>query len=1038
MTDFSTIFNGPTGNGSTAVSNDPNNDLVLGSDNLPFIDVAGQAPDEFNTGTTQVNSTNASLDFGAGSLNFQDPISAETWSAGQTVDATSVGGAAAQPAVQIDNGYTVLIVTGPVGITGAEYIVWFEGLNNGDTIEPIADPAGNFNNVTIEGAGTLVGGVITADGTGIVGFRATGADGINLSLSGGVMHFFGEIPATPAAAAEVLSSAADPTATQLPGADSLVVRTAETTVVEAHDNTDTSHGGLRVSQSFTVPAGATELASWTQWPTVGGGAAVTLNVYQGDGNGGTQLHTQGITLNAGEQTWALTAPVAVTVGQQYTVEIDIGAAGQFFESTNANSYPGGSGRANESFFGATGDFRFRATFAGAPAPSSLWWSDGTGDYQQMPDDTRTDIVAQLSQWAVDNVTGQGTQPVVARHADGFIAARLQGTDTVGPQTARYGLFSNLPNAAEQHVRLRVRRQATPTASIALNLGDGANGFVQVVLHPGTGASNVQVFNIVGLNYTAPEVVDTHVTDSTVEWVIRYPVSPVAAFWHLIPDYGDPNDLATGNGPGFVGVLDVLELDMNHDPTGFTSTPLASARVMAFAGLGQADLGSVTSTSSHANDIETLMLATARVNLTPAGWSNVTFDRSASNGVTIGANEFTINQSGRYRIDAEVAIAGAGNSRAVQIVRNGTEILSASGGYSDAASHASREAEVWEDLTAGDTIDVRIALQGLNTPGYAALIISVEQVATETVVPAGAVTPRTTAFATYTLTALSDPGAGTPPNGPAPNWQRVGDSNLDGITERVGAGITGWTLAAGRRWKLTGQFRLSGSGGASTFAFYDEAAAAQVGGEAFPHASNNASGAGGTDVAVAIIEPAADTIYSVYQTGGGGGDDIEVLGSWVTIEDLGTSNISAIPAGSTPVIDDDTFATATAANVATAESTKAYVDANSGGGLTFTAFSTEIATGDTWMGSPVFAQAFDISAVNNGGQLIASGVVDQLLEEWGRVSTGGTHFAAPIQTASGAQTNTNWFGSGTVVQLQRGGAFTTPQSGDFLVVTYTKV
>ncbi|MGH1490579.1 MAG: hypothetical protein ACRBK7_14510 [Acidimicrobiales bacterium] len=148
--------------------------------------------DEFNSASANPTSTDATLTFAAGDLSFNDPLSVETWFANQTIDASSVGGSATQSAVQIDNGYTLLILSGPTAITDSEFIIWFEGLANGDTIEPIS---GAFNNVTVEGAGTIAAGVITADGTGLVGFRASGADGINLSLSGGTMHFFGEIPA---------------------------------------------------------------------------------------------------------------------------------------------------------------------------------------------------------------------------------------------------------------------------------------------------------------------------------------------------------------------------------------------------------------------------------------------------------------------------------------------------------------------------------------------------------------------------------------------------------------------------------------------------------------------------------------------------------------------------------------------------------------------------------------------------------------------------------------------------------------------------
>lgn len=167
---------------------------------------------------------------------------------------------------------------------------------------------------------------------------------------------------------------------------------------------------------------------------------------------------------------------------------------------------------------------------------------------------------------------------------------------------------------------------------------------------------------------------------------------------------------------------------------------ASARVMAFSGSGQTALGTVTSTTSDANNAENLFDATARVPLTSAGWTGVNFQRPEANNITIDPLEFVIEQDGRYRIDAEIGISGGLNARAVQVVRNGTEILAISTGYSESASDSPRAAEVYENLAAGDTIDVRIAHQSTATPGFNNINILVEQVGQLPVVPLDVVPP----------------------------------------------------------------------------------------------------------------------------------------------------------------------------------------------------------------------------------------------------------------------------------------------------------
>lgn len=285
--------------------------------------------------------------------------------------------------------------------------------------------------------------------------------------------------------------------------------------------------------------------------------------------------------------------------------------------------------------------------------------------------------------------------------------------------------------------------------------------------------------------------------------------------------------------------------------------------------------------------------------------------ASGTSVTIGTNEVAVTADGEYEITARATTDPFNNGSAVGmgLFINGTLIeydqrVHSGTGDNDLTTQVINSIQT---LVAGDVIDIRFS-EG-NTGQVIGIgaghSLTVKQLPTSTVVLPEALTPRTTAFATYTLTADGDPGGGTPPLGPVPNWQRVGDFNVDGITERTAAGITGWTLTAGRRYKLTAQLRLTAAlSSATQYSWYDELASAAVGGEAYLHSVNNGSTGGATDLAVAIVTPAVDTTYSIWQLTGAGGDDIATSGSWVTIEEM--PDKSVITPGSVDVTDWTTY------------------------------------------------------------------------------------------------------------------------------------
>ena len=170
----------------------------------------------------------------------------------------------------------------------------------------------------------------------------------------------------------------------------------------------------------------------------------------------------------------------------------------------------------------------------------------------------------------------------------------------------------------------------------------------------------------------------------------------------------------------------------------------------------------------------------------------------------------------------------------------------------------------------------------STPTYA-WWIDTAGVATLLVSPASIAQPYS--FATYTMTAGGDPGP-VSPSGPFFNWQRVGDSEVTNIVENVTSGISSWTLKAGNRYKLMAQVRMNaGASLATLFGWYDATAGVEVGGEANPHSMSNGSAAGGTWMAVAIVEPTVDTEYYMREQGGSSGADFTPGGSWATIEQM---------------------------------------------------------------------------------------------------------------------------------------------------------
>ena len=106
-------------------------------------------------------------------------------------------------------------------------------------------------------------------------------------------------------------------------------------------------------QSFTagVSGSLTQIDMRVSSPTGTNGQPGTLSIYAGQGTGGTQLTTQGITYNnvgnTAYQAYPLSAPVAVVAGQQYTYRFQAptyGASGPgtpFISFSGSNPYAGG-------------------------------------------------------------------------------------------------------------------------------------------------------------------------------------------------------------------------------------------------------------------------------------------------------------------------------------------------------------------------------------------------------------------------------------------------------------------------------------------------------------------------------------------------------------------------------------------------------------------------------------------------------------------------------------------------------------------------
>ena len=133
-----------------------------------------------------------------------------------------------------------------------------------------------------------------------------------------------------------------------------------------------SGGATDQWQSFTagISGSLSQLDLRVSSPTGANGAPGTLSVYAGQGTGGALLTTQAIVYNDvlnTYQPYVLTAPVAVTAGQQYTYRFQTPTNSVGFVSfSTANPYAGG--RAS---FSATHDLCFKTYVAGMVTTSVL-------------------------------------------------------------------------------------------------------------------------------------------------------------------------------------------------------------------------------------------------------------------------------------------------------------------------------------------------------------------------------------------------------------------------------------------------------------------------------------------------------------------------------------------------------------------------------------------------------------------------------------------------------------------------------------------
>jgi hypothetical protein len=132
----------------------------------------------------------------------------------------------------------------------------------------------------------------------------------------------------------------------------------------------------------------------------------------------------------------------------------------------------------------------------------------------------------------------------------------------------------------------------------------------------------------------------------------------------------------------------------------------------------------TLTSTLSATLSTLPPTTARLPMQTSGGMTVT---ETSSGITVGANTLTATRQGTYKVSGAVTFDEAAiQNTAVQIVKNGTTILASFNNTSWGVSRNTIPLEWTGNLSASDTIDIRVRTGGSVTVSVHRFTLSLTQ------------------------------------------------------------------------------------------------------------------------------------------------------------------------------------------------------------------------------------------------------------------------------------------------------------------------
>lgn len=166
-----------------------------------------------------------------------------------------------------------------------------------------------------------------------------------------------------------------------------------------------------------------------------------------------------------------------------------------------------------------------------------------------------------------------------------------------------------------------------------------------------------------------------------------------------------------------------------------TSPLTSAQSTYLTTSNTTNLAFTVTSGQFTQTQNNSLLQPATARISTAAMTN------ESNGVTVGTNNYTITQAGRYLIDVSLTFDQPGSGpKAFQIVRNGAQVLAASTAYNASAGNDTQAAAaVWNGmLAANDTIDIRVFTNSATSVSAIDFTASIVQLPSTEVVPAGTV------------------------------------------------------------------------------------------------------------------------------------------------------------------------------------------------------------------------------------------------------------------------------------------------------------